>query len=646
MKRFPRTNASHEPTDLQRKILSILAILLLAVPAARADVEYVVKGVNGPLRDNVLAHVDVVQIGRSARASERDLERLLDSALRNARLALRPYGYYRPDVDGRFYRRKDGMPILELTIRPGAPVTIASLELDIDGEGANNAALRDWLGDWPLSEGSRLDQVVWKEEKQAGLDIANEAGYLEARYTEHVIALDLERDTADVRLAMQTGPRYVVGKIELNQEVIDQALVERMLRFDSGDPYSAELVDTLRLDFWRSGYFDDVELATHRNPDLDPPTVDIVANLVSETKNRYLGALGFGTDTGARLQGSWTRQPVSRNGDRLEVGFGWQELTEEFTIRSNYRLPRGTKRQRFWIADATIKTENRDLEFKRGDDDPGFIKVANGNIDERHVRIGPLRIYDRRDRDNRTFVTSFVQYLNSERRYELVDPATVVAERSVDAFEDVLRGTDNAFSIGIDYDEIDVHGSAFETRGSRDRAWLYYSDTSFGSDVDFVQVYLSTRRSYVLGERFKMILRAEAGYTDAEVDEVRFEFGGDPFELSVTRLPNFYRFRAGGSASVRGYGFEELSNNNVGSNNVVTASAEFEFKFTKRWSAALFADIGNAFNDWSDPELKLGLGVGIRWYSIAGPIRIDIAQARDFEGKPWRVHFTLGTPLL
>lgn len=631
---------------LQRTTLTFLAFLLLAGTAARADVTYVINGIGGPLQDNVRAYVDVVQIGRRARASDRDLGRIRDNAIENARLALRPYGYYSPEIDGRFYRSDDDAPVVELSIRPGRAVRVASLELDVGGEGAENDGIRDWLSDWPLEEGSRLNQIVWKREKQAGIDIAREAGYLEAAYTEHVIELDLEQNTADVRLIMQTGPRYVVGNIELRQGAIDQEIVEKIPRFESGDPYSAELVDTLRTDLWRSGYYDDIEVTTRRNPEPDPPTVDVVADLVSETKNRYIGALGFGTDTGVRLQGSWTRQPVSRNGDRVEIGFGWQEITEEFSIRGNYRIPRSKYRMRFWTADVTIKTENRDLEFKRSDDDPGFIKIANGNIDERHLRVGPLRIFDRRERDNRTFVTSFVQYLNSERRYDLVDPPPVVDPASADAFEDVLRGTDNAFSLGIDYDEIDVHGSAFQTRGSRNRAWLYYSDTAFGSDVDFVQLYLSTRRSYVLGERFKIILRAETGYTDADVDDIRIEVGGDPFELSVTQLPNFYRFRAGGSASVRGYGFEELSNNNVGSNNVATASAEFEYRFSERWSAAVFADIGNAFNDWSDPNLKLGVGVGIRWYSIAGPIRIDVARAEDFDGKPWRLHFTIGTPLL
>ena len=37
----------------------------------------------------------------------------------------------------------------------------------------------------------------------------------------------------------------------------------------------------------------------------------------------------------------------------------------------------------------------------------------------------------------------------------------------------------------------------------------------------------------------------------------------------------------------------------------------------------MFYDIGNAFNDWDDPDLKRGIGVGIRWYSIAGEIRVE-----------------------
>jgi translocation and assembly module TamA len=56
--------------------------------------------------------------------------------------------------------------------------------------------------------------------------------------------------------------------------------------------------------------------------------------------------------------------------------------------------------------------------------------------------------------------------------------------------------------------------------------------------------------------------------------------------------------------------------------------------------------VGNAFNHWTERSLKRGVGIGVRWYTVAGPIRVDFAQAQDFEGRPWRIHFTMGSPLL
>jgi translocation and assembly module TamA len=141
-------------------------------------------------------------------------------------------------------------------------------------------------------------------------------------------------------------------------------------------------------------------------------------------------------------------------------------------------------------------------------------------------------------------------------------------------------------------------------------------------------------------------LRGEAGYSDARYRAIELQLDGLSTELSVTSLPDIFRFKAGGSRSVRGYSFESLSNNGIGSNNVITASAEVEMLFRPNWSAAAFMDTGNAFNDWGEMELKTGIGLGVRWYTLIGAIRLDIAHPLDLDGDPWRVHFTIGTPLL
>jgi translocation and assembly module TamA len=200
--------------------------------------------------------------------------------------------------------------------------------------------------------------------------------------------------------------------------------------------------------------------------------------------------------------------------------------------------------------------------------------------------------------------------------------------------------------VGISWDWPAVRGNAFQTVGHNHKAWIFTSNTAWGSDIDFSQAYLSSRWNKIFRERWKILLRGEAGYSDARVTTRELNTEEGLIRVSATELPFAYRFKAGGGQSVRGYGFESLSNNSIGSNHIVTASAELEMQFRPKWSAAVFFDIGNAFNEWDEMNLKKGAGVGIRWYSIAGAIRLDLAQALDEPGKPWRLHFTIGSPLL
>lgn len=621
--------------------------LLCATAAAQAELTYVVKGVDDPLRENVLHHVDSMQLGGRARLSDSDMRRIRAKAVDQSRAALRPYGYYSPTISDRLIRGKDGQPVLELSIEPGPPIIVDKLQLEITGAGAKNDQLRAWQRQWPLKRGTRLEQLGWEEQKQRGMEIAEAFGYLSAEYREHSLELDLEQNTATVRLVMDTGERFVMGDVDFGEHILNPGVVENLLRFESGDPYSLQLVQTMRMDLGKSGYFTDIKVIEERRPDHQPPAVDLKVHLETKSRSFYRGALGYGSDTGARLQGQWSRHPMSGRGDRVDIGVGWQETDDEFAIRTTYLRPLHKRTREYWTADLALKSENQDLEVKREEDDENAIRIANGDVKERHLRLGRLKVRNFESGGQQLFSTPFVQYLNSDRRFGLDGaPPEFINLVGEPEFDRLLNSIDNAISVGVDLDLVSVHGRAFEIQGHRERAWLFTSQEAFGSEIEFTQLYLSSRRSYLFGDRWKVLVRAEAGYTDAEVDEFSVVVDGEPLDLSITHLPNFYRFKAGGSTSVRGYSFEQLSNNDVGSNNLLTASVELEYKVLKNWSGAIFADIGNAFNDWSDPNLKKGVGVGVRWYSIVGPIRVDIAQALDFDGKPWSLHFTIGTPLL
>ena len=630
------------------KLLATLMLVLAAASAAADELRYAVIGVEDPLESNVLAHVETVKFGRQARLAERDFPKLIADAERRAREGLRPLGYYAPAVAGRIDRADSETLVLTLQIEAGPPLRVADVQLGIVGAGKDNADLKEWRSKWPLRIGAVLEQAKWEEQKSRAIDLAHANGFLAAEMREHALELDLDRNEARLVLSVFVVRDKSVNLLEAVNALLKPGVLESIPRFAKGDRYSRRMLDRFRIDLWQTGYFTNVEIRESRRADTEPPQVDLSLNLRTDRKNVYQGSIGVGTDTGMRLQAQWSRHPMSRNGDRLDIGIGWQSLDDEVTARANYRLPRLTRDREYWVASAEIRTENLDLEIKQRPEDENFLKIANGNIADYHLRAGNLRVRNFKQGDRQWFGTAFVQYLNSVQKFE---PLVDIPELQSGS-DRLLRFNDDVISIGYDADLVDVQGKGFDVGGSRDRGYFFFSDKALGSDGNFKQAYISTRRVYRYGDRWKLLVRGEVGYTDALVDNLTITVptpespDGIEVALSVTQLPNFYRFKAGGSQSVRGYAFESLSNNDIGSNHIITASVETEFRFLERWSAAAFFDIGNAFNNWSDPDLHKGVGVGIRWYSIAGPIRLDVAQALDFEDRPWRIHFTIGTPLL
>jgi translocation and assembly module TamA len=626
-------------------LLPVVAFVAMASTAVANPLRVEVRGLDDPLRGNVLAHIGTRSLGQPETLSPSSRAEIIERGTLDAYAALRPFGYYAPSIDARVTTSADGNHTLELRIDAGEPVRIRQSRIELTGPGSERPSLMDWRASNVLTPGTVLDQAAWEALKAEGLRVAREAGFFDAAYSTSEIALDLIANAADLMLIMDSGPSWVMGRIDFGEHVLRPGVLDVLPRFEPGEPYRKTLVERLRLDLQQSGYFTDVEIMEIRNPETAPPSIDIRLRLVTEYRNRYQGSIGFGSDTGLRLQTNFTRQPMSGRGDRIEAGIGWRETDEQLALRTAYRIPRRGLRQRYWTADGTFRQENRDLEVKRNDEDKGFIPIANGNVDEFNVRFGQLYVRNQDAGDRQILTTLFGQVVTSRNQYEafVVEGASGGQPGSI---ADIARGRDSAASVGVDLRRVDVSGRGFDAVGGREALWLFTSVYTIEGTTGFTQAYLNSHRTYRVGQRSRVLVRGEVGYTDADVEQVILDIEGEPLELSVTRLPNFYRFRAGGSTSVRGYGFEQLSNNNIGSNNILTASVEFETRVFGNWSAAAFADIGNAFNDWSDPELKRGAGVGIRWYSFAGPIRLDVAQALDFTGRPWRVHFTIGSPLL
>ena len=133
---------------------------------------------------------------------------------------------------------------------------------------------------------------------------------------------------------------------------------------------------------------------------------------------------------------------------------------------------------------------------------------------------------------------------------------------------------------------------------------------------------------------------------DTWYSQTRLE-AGQVFLRPRMVVPESQKFRAGGDDSVRGYSFRSLGplGNGVVGSGLVMYTASFELArpisaaLPSLWGA-VFVDVGNAANSFANLQPALGTGVGVRWRSPVGPLRLDWAWAR--ETKKGRIHFSVG----
>jgi translocation and assembly module TamA len=80
----------------------------------------------------------------------------------------------------------------------------------------------------------------------------------------------------------------------------------------------------------------------------------------------------------------------------------------------------------------------------------------------------------------------------------------------------------------------------------------------------------------------------------------------------------------------------------VGGKNILVTSVELGRAILSDWGAAVFFDIGNAFDSFADITLYKGAGIGVRYYTKIGAIRLDLARQIDVPNPGFRVHVTVG----
>jgi translocation and assembly module TamA len=576
-------------TDLGRAWRAGAAGAALAI-AATATAEVEILGVDGPVAANVLAYLDLDE--EPCDATRTRIEQLHGRAPARVRSALQAFGYYEPTVEPTLSFAEECWHA-RYAIAAGEPVRIRTLELGLTGEAENDAPFTAALAQTGLAVGSALDHGAYEQLKRRLTDLARERGYADASFTTNRIDVYPEEHAADIALHFDSGVRYSFGRTELTQDVLTEELASSYFTYDEGEPYDArELVDVYAA-LADSGYFSTIDV---RPLPADPATrtIPIAVTLSSAPRTQTSYGIGYSTDTRLRLRFGRNNRRFNDSGHQFGINVQLSPVTSE--VRANYRLPLQGSRSEWLNFDAGIERENTE------------------SAESELFEIGARRVRERTSEWTRTQMLAL--------RIEDFEIA--------DAEENRAR----LLMPGVSWTRIRGDSAIRPTVGSkltlvlRAAADAVVSDTTFGQAIAEGKWIWSTRR----GQRF--LVRGQAGATA---------------EREFEELPASVRFFAGGDNSVRGYSFEELGpvdadGNVIGGSSLATGSFEFEQPLRARWSLAFFVDSGNAF-ERSEMDAKTSVGLGGRWQSPLGPIRMDLALPLEDDHDEWRVHITLGPDL-
>lgn len=585
--------------------LAFLALGLAQIPApVWSGVAVEVRGIDDEqgMRSNVLAYLSFERYKNSDDLSQDFVDRLQERSEREVRAALRPFGFYEPTVKSDVKHEASGNEQnyrVILTITRGAPVVVDQVDVKVTGPGATDDRFTKITRDLPIHPGDQLNHSYYEKIKGDLLRTALNFGYLDARMLKNEMRVDPQERVASITIEFETGEPYKFGATTIKQNVIDEALVRRFLRYHENQPFNA--TELLRTQFALddSQYFATVEVLPEER---DPAThiVPISINAEPNRRNRYSFGVGYGTDTEVRGTAAWEDRRINYSGHRFRTEVKAAALAQ--SLDGRYIVPIGDPATERFTMQLTGEHERiADIDDRSVNFTPSITQLRGSWIgDHLWQRVTYVELLDTKSefvtsnrRDDQTLLIPGISFALVPRGYlgEALFSRTLYAE---------LRG----------------------------------SHHSLGSDSDFLQVRVQGERVFDFDKlpKWHLLLRGDIGATAVS---------------NTSALAPSQRFFAGGDNSVRGFAINDLSPiqqatdangdplfdaqhkpvyEKVGGKHLIAASVEIVRDLPKSFAIAVFADAGNAFDNFGDP-LMYSVGIGLRLRLPVVSVGIDIAQA-------------------
>ncbi|WP_343033305.1 autotransporter assembly complex protein TamA [Altericroceibacterium indicum] len=528
---------------------------------------------------------------------------------------LRIYGYYNAQV---MSTAGDGAaggqtadPSVRFNIIPGKQYVYGTIDLaQLEQTGSDYKTLRSKFaiepGD-PVLQDKIVDEV-------ANLGTAlGESGYAFADVGAPELLIDHEREQGDLTVPVEPKGKYVFGHVTSDMpDFMSGTHLEKIARFNAGDLYQTSDQEDLRSAIQATGLVStiDIKKVETSPPQGDQPgTVDLAVSMTKAPLRTVAGSIGYGTGEGARIEASWEHRNLFPPEGMFKVrGIGG---TQEQLLGVTFRRNNVTGRDRILTLDAYATTVNRDAYYARTATIQGtFERVSTILFQKKFSYSIGLQLIGTQERESSTDEIK----LPRETYYI----AAVPLYGQMDTSNDLLD-PDRGFRLAAR-----ISPEVSRTHGAQS----FYSRNQFDASY-----YKRITGSVVLAGR------------------VRFGFIPG---ASLDKIAPSRRLYAGGGGSVRGYGYQAIGPRNAageaaGGRSLTELSMEARIRtgfMDGAVSIVPFIDAG-AVDRSSTPEfddIKFGAGIGIRYHTSFGPIRVDFGVPLNPEPSdaPVGVYVALG----
>jgi translocation and assembly module TamA len=535
---------------------------------------------------------NIAQLARRAR-SDRDL--LL--------LTLRNYGYYDAEVYQTLGGVKDGDTSgdaiaqpgkvkVRFDVIPGPRFAFGAVALgDLAATGDDYAKLR---AAFDIQPGAPVigDDIVTE---QGDLTIAlGETGYAFAQVGEPDLLIDHARREGDLTLPVTPAGKYAFGAVKSAlPRFLSSKHLANIARFDPGDLYQKSKVDDLRRAILATGLVSSVTVTpreTVKAAPGDPGTVDLDVAMTKAKLRTIAGLLGYSSGEGFRAEASWEHRNLFPPEGLLRVRgvAGTQEQLAGITFRRNNVWGR----DRVLSVDLFAQTQNRDA------------------FDARTISF--IATFERQ---------STILY---QKRWSYGIGVEAVASQEREGTVNGVRAPRQTYFIGalpshVLYDASDDLLDPKKGFRAGIRLSPEYSKINGGTSATYIKAQFDGSYYQPIGDTIVLAARTRLGTI----------MGADIAQIAPSR-----RFYAGGGGSVRGYGYQQIGpRDTVGAPSGGRSLSELSFEARVRtglFGGALavvpFVDAG-AVDTTTTPsfqDLRFGAGVGIRYYTNFGPLRVDV----------------------